>query len=202
MKNQIISLEEKNRKVFCLTDDQIITSTKRHKSIDALVAATKKSGLMETVQTIPLTAVKEIGFNEKDETFTIHYQKGAKAKKEHIQLAQLSLREPLVGELAALKNFSKEVTEESKTKPLLLNLLGVIAIPLFTWVFRDMAIDAQNGIAYEASGRRSGLKSLLADFVEMIGPTGVLIIGLLGLGYMVYRTYNRFQNPAAEIIYQ
>ena len=202
MKNQLFALEEENRKVFGFTEEKIISSSKRHKTFDALIGATKKSGMLETVQTIHVVSVKKLDFNEKDESFTIHYLEGSKSKKDHVKLAEISLREPVVAALADLKNFKKEVKEESKTKPLLLNLLGVVAIPLFTWVMRDMAIDAQHGIEYEASGRRSGLKNLLADFVEMIGPMGVTAIGVLGLAYMVYVTYNRYQNPAAEVVYQ
>ena len=201
MKNQIIPLGEKKRKVFGYSDEQIIISSKGHSSFDSLLAATEKSGLLESVTTIPVDSVQEILFNEKEETFTIKYDKNGKTKKDSDQLSDLDLRESVVADIASLKQFSKSVVDESKTQPLLLNLLGVIAIPFFTWVFRGMALDAQHGEHYTASGRRSGAKQLLADAVEAIGPTGITIIGVLGLLYMVYVTYRRYTNPASEIKY-
>lgn len=202
MKNQIIPLGEENRKVFGFSDEQIIFSSKKHKTFESLLAATGKSGMLETVKIIPVAAVKEIIFNEKEENFTIKYNQNGKIKKDAVQLKNTDLRTAVVDELASLKDFSKSVVEESRTKPLLLNLLGVICIPIFTWIFRGMAVDAQNGEEYVATGRRSGLKNLLASAVEAIGPTGVLIIGLLGLAYMVYRTYNRYNKPASEVKYR
>jgi hypothetical protein len=64
-----------------------------------------------------------------------------------------------------------------------------------------MAIDAQNGEEYVATGRRSGLKNLLASAVEAIGPTGVVAIGAVGMLYMLYKTYNRYNNPASDVKY-
>ena len=57
----------------------------------------------------------------------------------------------------------------------------MLAIPVFTWVFRGMAIDAQNGEHYVATGRRRGSAQLFANAVEAIGPMGITIIGIVGL---------------------
>jgi len=198
MKNQIIRLKEKNRKVLGFSDEQIIFSSKGHSSFDSLLSSTKKSGLLESVQTIPVNSVKEIFINEKEEFFTIKYNKGGKLKKDRVLLNDLNLRESVVAEIASMNQLSKTVVDESKTKPLLFNVLGILAIPLFTWIARGMAIDAQNGESYEATGRRSGMKNLVANVIESIGPTGITIIGVLGLLYMIYVTYNRYQNPATE----
>lgn len=202
MKNQIVQLGEKNRKVFGFTDYQIVFSSKGHKTFDSLIESTKKSGVLETVKTIPMNSVKELNFNEKDETFTIKYEIDGTVKKDSVMLADKSIRESLVSEIAKINNLNKNVSSESKVKPLMYNLLGVVVIPVFTWVFRGMAINAQNGEHYVASGRRSGLKQLFANVIEALGPTGVTIIGLLGLLYMLYITYKRFNNPASETTYK
>lgn len=201
MKNQIIPLGEDKRKVFGFSDEQIIVSTKGHSSFDALLAATNKSGILETVSTIPTKSMKEIVYNENEDTFTIRYNKDGKTKKDTFLLANVSSREAVVSEIASLKQLNKTVAAESKTKPLLLNLFWVLVIPAATWIFRGMAIDAQTGGHYEASGRRSGLGQLLANAVEAIGPLGVTIIGVLALLYMLKSTYDRYNNPASEVKY-
>ena len=202
MKHQIIPLGEEKRKVFGFTEEQIIISTKGHKTFDALLESTTKSGILETVKTIPLKSIKELNFNEKGKTFSIKYEKEGKDKKDSIQLDDKSIRESLVSEIAEIKNFSKSVSLESKIKPLLLNVIGLVLIPMFTYFFREMALDAQNGEHYVAYGRRSGLKQLLGNAVEALGPTKVTVIGALGLVYMLYITYKRYNNPASELIFR
>jgi len=201
MKNHIIPLDEEIFKVFGFSEEQIIFSSKEHHTFESLLSATAKQGMLESMRTIPVKSLQEIVFNEKDKTFTLKYDNKGKTKKQTVVLKNNDLRESVVVEIAALKQLNKTVIEESKTKPLLLNLLGVIIIPSFTWVFRGMAIDAENGQHYVASGRRSGANQLLANVVEAIGSTGITIIGLLGLILMIYITYKRYNNPASVVKY-
>ncbi|MCB0661658.1 MAG: hypothetical protein KDC24_02870 [Saprospiraceae bacterium] len=202
MKNQIIPLGEKNIKVMGFSDEQIILSSKSHKTFESLLAATEKKGMLEDLRVIPVSDLKEIHFNTKEDTFTLRYDKGGKTKKETILLEEVESRNAVVDTLAAMKELTRTEEEESKTKPLLFNLLGVIAIPLFTWVFRGVAIDAQNGEHYVATGRRSGITQLVTNIAESIGPTWVTIIGVVGLLIMAYITYSRFTQPAMEVKYQ
>ncbi|MEM6343898.1 MAG: hypothetical protein AAF927_08460 [Bacteroidota bacterium] len=201
MKNQIIKLEEKNRKVFGFSDENIIISSKGHSTFDSLLASAEKSGMLESVKVIPLHKVTLVKYNEKQASIQIRYEKDGKEKSESVTLDDASLQEAIVSEIGQVNNLNRSVAEESKMQPLLLNILALVLIPVFTWVARGMAIDAQNGIEYQATGRRSGLKQLLASAVEFIGPTGVLILGLLGFAYMGYRTYQRYTKPAAEVTF-
>ncbi len=199
MKNQIIQLGEKNRKVFGFTDEQIIISSKEHKSFESLIASTKKSGILESIKVIPIKSLTGLGYNEKDNAFTINYKHKDKTKKTSILLEDVEMRDSIVSKIAELKEFKKDVVDESKTKPLIINLIVVVAIPIFTWIFRNLAINSENGEHYVATGRRSGIKQLVANAIEAIGSTGITIIGVLGLAYMIYITYKRFTNPASEI---
>lgn len=201
MKNKIIFIGEKKCKVFGFSDEQIIFSTKTHKTFESLLAASQKSSLLESVKTIQFDSIKNLSYNEKTKVFKINYEKNNKIKKYTVLLSSISNSDGLVSEIANLKEFQKEIVDESKTQPLLTNILGVIMVSFFTWGLRRMAVDAQNGHSYEATGRRSGLKNLLTDGVEAIGPNGVSIIGVLLLIYIIYRTYKRYKNPASEIKY-
>jgi hypothetical protein len=202
MIEQIISLGEENRKVMGFSAEQIIISSKSHESFGSLRAAVQKSGLLESVKTIQIDSITKIEYNEKSETLiTIHFEQNGKSKKDSIGLADQLYREPLAVELANLRGFQRSVSEESKTKALLMNLLGVGLIAVLTVGFRSLALDAQRGEVYEASGRRSGIKQLVVDTVTAIGPTGITIIGLLGFSYMIYVTYRRYNKPAAVITF-
>ena len=201
MKNQIILLDENNFKVFGFSDELIVLSSKKHSTFDSLLEATTKSGMMESLKSIPVSSLQEIDYNEKDETFTLVYDVNGKSKKEAVKLSDLGLREEIVSEIASIRQFSKSVSHESKTGPLLLNLVAVRFIPLFTWVMRGLAVDAQNGGHYVATGRRSGITQLFTNAAEYIGPMWVTILGVLGFLYAVYLTYKRYKNPASVIKY-
>ena len=160
--------------------------------------------MLETVKAIPFSSITQLDYNEKDdEAFTIRFLKNGKQKKQHVQLPNIEMISAVASAVAEVKGFNKDVTQESKTKPLLLNLLGVVAMPLFTWVFYDIAVDAQQGGHYEvSSGRRRGTNQLLVNVVEAIGPTGILMIGTIALLIMLYVTYRRYNNPASEVLYK
>ncbi len=204
MKNRIIRLGGKDLKVFGFNDEQIVFSSKKHESMETLLESTAKSSMLETVKAIPFSSITQLDYNEKDdEAFTIRFLKNGKQKKQHVQLPNIEMISAVASAVAEVKGFNKDVTQESKTKPLLLNLLGVVAMPLFTWVFYDIAVDAQQGGHYEvSSGRRRGTNQLLVNVVEAIGPTGILMIGTIALLIMLYVTYRRYNNPASEVLYK
>ena len=201
MKNQIIRLDEENRKVFGFNDEQLIFSSKGHKTFESLESAAVKPGLLETLKTIDIDAVKAIEYNESEEGFTIIHDKKGKNKKEGVGIKNSELREGLVKELASLKGFNPAVVEEKKIKPLLFNLFWIVLVGGFTVIARGMAIDAQNGEHYVATGRKRGIAQLITDTIESIGPLWVTIIGVVCLLYTIYNAYKRYNNPSQEIKY-
>ncbi len=202
MKNKIILLNEKNRSSMGFDDEQIIISSKNHKSFEALVAATEKSNLLSSQKIIPISAVQAISYNQKSAVLKIEYKttKGT-IKKDRITLEHRSVCGSIAREISAMKNFEQTEIAESRTKPLLQYLLIMAFIILFGWVSLDIAVDAQNGERYIASGRRSGLKQLIGDGIAYIGPIGVIVIGCIAFGYVAFLAYQRYQAPASDIMY-
>jgi hypothetical protein len=201
MKQTLIALDEKNQKTFGYDEQQIIISSKSHDTFESLQNAAVKSGLLESVTTIPVSDVTGLSFNEKESNFKIAYLKNGKAKSETILLSNNASRPSVVAELGNLKGFGKVVVEESKTKPLLMNVLGALFAGVVTYGLRYIAIDAQNGIEYEATGRRSGIKNLISSAASALGPTGVAVLGIAVVAYIIYTAYKRYNNPASVINY-
>ncbi len=56
-------------------------------------------------------------------------------------------------------------------------IIGVLSIPLLTYGTYTYALDAQRGIRHEFTGRRAGVKQLLAAAGEALGPTPTLVVG-------------------------
>lgn len=199
---QIIALSEKDPKVMGFNQATIFMSSKSHKSFDDLVAASEKSGFFESTKTISIADITSLKYNEANNNIHITHVTGGKEKKVSLPLADENIKAGLVKELAEMRGLKESITEESKLKPLLWNLLW-LAITLFvTVISRNLALEAEQGEHYVATGRRSGLTQLFVNLVESLGPTIVTIIGLLVFTYFLYTAYSRYKTPAKEVIYQ
>ena len=156
--------------------------------------------MMESIKVIDTQSISGISYNEKDGRIFVNYtnDKG-KEKKESFELSDEEYVVPYAEALAELRGFSRSVSSESKTMPLLYNLGGIALTAFLTWAAYGIAVDAQNGVEYQASGRRSGIKALLGKLAEVLGPIGVIILGsVIGL-VLAYLAYKRFSNPSAVV---
>jgi hypothetical protein len=199
---QIIALSDKDPKVMGYNEEAIYLSSKSHKTFEALQASSVKSGFLETTKTIPVSGIRSIHYNEADAVLKIGYQLNEKDKKGSYTLEEASVREGMARELAQYRGLKESTREESKVKPLLWNLLWLATTAFFTIMARNLALGAEKGEHYQASGRRSGLTQLLVNLVESAGATPVTIIGVLIFAYLFYSTYKRYQNPAKEVLFE
>lgn len=92
----------------------------------------------------------------------------------------------------------KSLSLWSQLKPLLI-FLGLGAV--FFVAAYTSAVTIESGEEVTIRGRRAWLKQIVVWFANLLGTTGVLIVGglfLMGVGYLAYKT---IQNPdSGEII--
>ena len=87
MKNTIIRLKEmrqtngKKYRTLVYNDESFMLSTKSHGTVDAMLQSTQKSGLLESVKTIPITSIKELKYNESQSNIDVKYEDKSKSKK-------------------------------------------------------------------------------------------------------------------------
>lgn len=70
--------------------------------------------------------------------------------------------------------------------------LGVVGV---TTVFLMLARDVAAGVEIDTSGRRAGMKILIANVLDKIGTTGVIGIGLLALAGALFWRDKRAKSP-------
>jgi len=116
MKNSIIQLNEKKYKVMSLTEEKIIFSSKDHKSIETLTAATEKSGLLESILVIDLNQVTEVSYNEKEDNFKLSYIKKNKEKNQSFELQDASIRAFLIPAIAEKTILQKQKKKKTNSK--------------------------------------------------------------------------------------
>jgi len=202
MKNHIFKINDKNYKVFGFNNNQIILSSKNHKTFESLTESIHKAKIFESLKIISIESLIELVFNEKDKKFSIKYIKEGKVKKELVYLSDFSKRDLILSEIADLKDLQKSIVKESKTKPMFTKSLIIIGIFLVTYTLMTMAIDVQNGEQFVAKGRRKGIQHLMATISEILGVTGITILAILGVAYMIFDIYKRYNNPAFEVVYK
>ena len=64
-----------------------------------------------------------------------------------------------------------------------------------TTVFLMLAKDVAAGEEIDTSGRRGGMKRLIANVLDVIGPSGVIGIGVLALVGALFWGYKRMKSP-------
>jgi len=202
MKNQIIKNPTKGKEYFGYTDNDIVVSSKKHADIDSLLGSLQKKGMLETISHISMPNVLNLKYNEKDDALAIKHKKEAKEKTFKITFSDSETRNAIATEIAEIRGLNKNFTAESKMKPLLWSLVFILIGVIATAALTGIAYESNNGgEVQEFTGRRSGLKNLLASIASAIGPVGVGIIGGVVVLFMIWNAIKRWKNPANDILF-
>lgn len=110
-----------------------------------------------------------------------------------------------VNYVSQIKGWSKVEKQLSPLNAIKWDVLGLIVAPIATYFFRGMALDMENGVftssadGYSKSERRT---RTFENILEMIGSTGILIIGILVIAYFAYSIYKKYHNPPVLVSYE
>lgn len=202
MKNQIIYLEEEKLKVFGFDENLILASSKRHENFDSLLASAEKKGLLENFQKLEMSSVTGLEYSEEGNALSFGYknEKG-KNKSTTFTFSIPGTREKIADFVSDMKGFKKEEVQESKNKPLLLNILGLIATIVGTGLFAWIANESAAGVAYNSSGRRGARNEAFYDMLGQIPSEIIIGAGILAFGWLAYKTRERYLNPRTETKY-
>ena len=202
MKNQVIKTPTKGKEYFGFTDADIVVSSKKHPDINSLIGSKDKSGLLETVSHITMDNVRGMQYNEKNSSLAIKHQKASKEKTFKITFGDAETRNSIAEGIGSAKGLNRNFTAEGKMKPLLANLFFIAIGVLVTAALAGIAHEAATGgEVQEFTGRRSGIKNLMASIATALGPIGVGVIGGLIVLALIWNAIKRWQNPANDILY-
>jgi len=196
MRNTILSLEGKPYKSTALSDQALLVSTGRQKSMEAFLEATNSSGLLSTHKAISFDKVKRVKHNSASGSLRYVYinDKG-KEKSADLDFGDATIASAFGQELAAAANLSATSAMENQAQKFLSNGAILLAVIGFTaFIALSDPSDIQNSRA-----RKAGILKLI---VGTVGTTGVWIIGGLIAAYLAYDLYNRYQNPATVTVWE
>lgn len=145
---------------------------------------------------IPIDKVTKLTTAQHEDFVKVTYSRGAGEKTHSVAMDGHDEQIALMRSMAAAMS---DATESEEPIPVLqaiigpgLTSVGIIAVTL---LFLALANDVASGNEIDTSGRRGGMKLLLANLLGTVGPAGVCAIGGLALAGALFWTYKRVQSP-------
>lgn len=150
----------------------------------------------EKAMTIPASDITRVRTAEHDDFVQVRFTKAGAEKHYVVAMPGLDEQLALVRAIGATMPDAEEVRGPIPVAQALIGpgfaTLGVVGV---TTVFLMLAKDVAAGEEIDTSGRRGGLKLLIANVLDVIGTSGVIGIGVLALAGALFWGYKRMKSP-------
>jgi len=188
--------------IVVVSDDAIISSHLKNEALDdAKSRIDSGEGPLNVLGKeaihIPLFSVTCVQFDEHDEDIEIAYKSEKEGKTETLDFTDkadrttaFQLIEKRLGD-----SFTSLTESYTKIRAIYMPLVTLTFFGFLTWLLHGTAAEIAAGAEAEFSGRHRGIKALFYWIMELIGPTGVLIIGSLFMALTVMVLIQRFKEP-------
>ncbi len=196
MEDKVYNIAATFYRSLALKDNELWLSQNKVNNLDKFEKAVNHQGMMKSAIAIPLSSISNISFNEASKHTKLKYtnEKG-KEKKLNIGFDDKESSNQFGEYLGEKLGFSKSATKENQLKPFLLDGLYLL-ITIFATFFLGTMEDTSELINSESSRRSRSNGAIVKLIVDVVGPTGVFIIGGLFSVYFFYNILRRFNNPA------
>jgi hypothetical protein len=183
-------------------DDAIITCSLKNEALDEAQARIEGGEaplnvLGKDAIHIPYFNVTRVEFDEHEEEIEIAYRSGKEGKTETIHFSDKEARSAafhLIEKRLGV-GFTSLTESYTKIRAIYMPLMMLTIFGFLTWVMHGAAADIAAGAEAEISGRHRGIKAIFYWVMDLIGPTGVLILGGLFIALAVMMLVQRFKTP-------
>lgn len=196
-------------RLYLITDEALYLSSPDDKDVPAIRERLENgenpvSVLTGGTDVIPLPSISKITTDKHDDDIEITYLHGSENKTRTIWLANQEKRDEVFAALKATYANRFQETEDIYTMPRAVygSLLALTIFGGLTWGGAKAAIVFREAGDYEISGSRQGLKALIAWILELLGPTGVSIIGGIFCLMSAMVLYKRIKEPPMMLVLQ
>ncbi len=150
----------------------------------------------EKAMAIPASDITRVRTAEHDDFVQVRFTKAGAEKHYVVAMPGLDEQLALVRAIGATMPDAEEVRGPIPVAQALIGpgfaTLGVVGV---TTVFLMLAKDIAAGEEVDTSGRRGGMKLLIAKVLDAIGTSGVIGIGVLALAGALFWGYKRMKSP-------
>jgi hypothetical protein len=145
---------------------------------------------------IPASDITRVRTAEHDDFVQVRFTKAGAEKHYVVAMPGIDEQLALVRAIGATMPDAEEVRGPIPVAQALIGpgfaTLGVVGV---TTVFLMLAKDIAAGEEVDTSGRRGGMKQLIANVLDAIGTSGVIGIGVLALAGVLFWGYKRMKSP-------
>jgi|GEM_PF-5380675 len=150
----------------------------------------------DKAMTIPAADITRVRTAEHDDFVQVRYTKAGAEKHYVVAMPGIEQQLALVRAIGATLPQAVEVRGPI---PMAQALIGpgfaTICVVGATGVFVMLARDVASGVEIDTTGRRAGMKMLIAKVLDVIGMPGVIGIGAVALAAALFWGYQRIKSP-------
>lgn len=167
------------------------------KALDAIKDGQPVAAAMgEKAMAIPASDITRVRAAEHDDFVQVRFTKAGAEKHYVVAMPGLDQQLALVRAIGATIPGAEEIRGPIPAAQALIGpglaTLGVVGV---TTVFLMLAREVASGEEIDTSGRRGGLKLMIAKVLDVIGAGGVIGIGVLALAGTLFWGYKRMKSP-------
>ncbi len=146
---------------------------------------------------IPYFSIKKIKLEENDEDIEVYYKAEKDSKSKTLSPVDTAVRQEILTEIQSHlgEDFTTMTEKYSLPRAIFPSLMTLSVFIFITKFLYAVAARIAAGTEIEVSGRRSGLKKLFLWILDLLGPTGVLILGGLLMLLTALVLFKRLKEP-------
>jgi hypothetical protein len=144
--------------------------------------------------------LKSIESDEGRKLVTMHYVRDGQRRMTMFDVASSDERREVLSSLENALSLTSTMTRTSKLSAAKGPFVAVVAAGFFTSILADAAEEIAAGDEVSTTGRRAGLKKLLVLVLELIGTTGVYVLGGVAVVAAVVWLCKSVANPPVTTI--
>lgn len=150
----------------------------------------------EKAMAIPVSEITRVRTAEHDDFVQVRFTKAGAEKHHVVAMPGLDEQLALVRAIGATIPNAQEVRGPIPAAQALIGPgFATLCVVGATTVFLMLAREVASGEEIDTSGRRGGLKLLIAKVLDFIGQSGVIGIGVLALAGALFWGYKRMKSP-------
>lgn len=146
---------------------------------------------------IPLGAITKVRANRHSDAMNVYYTADGKARMANVGFASSAVRDEAFSALQAQLGPASTTTVSSFTplRAMVAPLISLAIVSFIVFVAYQSALELAAGAEARIRGRAALLKLLFVGLLNLLGPTGVLILGGLVLLGLVVWLFKRVKTP-------
>lgn len=194
------SLSHIKWKSMMITDKAVILSTKQYVSLESMAKNLRGTGVLEDKEEFWYQSLEEMSYLTNGENLTLKkldYRRNSVSTT--LNVGDIDTINELVRAMSQNEEFTRSEEKASMFSVVKSSLIRIPAAAGFTALMYFVANDMASGKDIDTSGRRSLYKKIMVGIIDLIGATGVLILGGAITLFFIYQLVQNLKNPPTLI---